>query len=115
MEKTRTNRINLLLLIVLIVSISLNMRFLTSKLHYQPQKDGVFIKINTDSEKILKANHEYEKDGINDRVANGMANWWSEAGACTIYANMPQNRYDVTAMATLGHELTHCFVGIFHE
>lgn len=34
---------------------------------------------------------------------------------CTIYAPMPRSERDSERMATLGHELMHCFDGSWHD
>ncbi|HEX7052841.1 MAG TPA: hypothetical protein VF211_02760 [Burkholderiales bacterium] len=45
---------------------------------------------------------------------------WNEARAdgarvCTIYAPMPRSERDTERLATLGHELMHCFDGRWHD
>jgi hypothetical protein len=34
---------------------------------------------------------------------------------CSIYAPMPRNERDTERLATLGHELMHCFDGSWHD
>jgi hypothetical protein len=45
---------------------------------------------------------------------------WNDAGAdgsrvCSIYAPMPRSEHDTERLATLGHELMHCFDGSWHD
>lgn len=45
---------------------------------------------------------------------------WNDARAdgsrvCSIYAPMPRNERDTERLATLGHELMHCFDGNWHD
>ena len=45
---------------------------------------------------------------------------WNEVNAdgarvCSIYAPMPRDERDVQRLATLGHELMHCFEGNWHD
>src|SRR5258706_4690336 len=39
----------------------------------------------------------------------------SSARVCTIYAPEPRDERDLQRMATLGHELMHCFEGNWHD
>jgi hypothetical protein len=45
---------------------------------------------------------------------------WRDSGkpdvrTCAIYAPMPRDEHDTARMATLGHELMHCFDGNWHD
>jgi hypothetical protein len=37
------------------------------------------------------------------------------ARVCSIYAPMPRSEHDTERLATLGHELMHCFDGRWHD
>ena len=45
----------------------------------------------------------------------GCSKWSEQRRTCAIYAPMPRDERDTLRMATLGHELMHCFDGNWHD
>ncbi len=45
----------------------------------------------------------------------GCSKWSDARRTCAIYAPMPRDERDTQRMATLGHELMHCFDGNWHD
>ena len=45
---------------------------------------------------------------------DGCARWSADRTSCEIYVTAPESVNDLARMATIGHEVWHCFRGRFH-
>ena len=46
---------------------------------------------------------------------DGCARWSKDRTSCEIYVTAPEYANDFARMATIGHEVWHCFRGRFHN